>query len=83
MKLERTCMACRCKFEKGNLLRIVKEPNGKISIDESHKVNGRGMYICKNKECINKAIKSRAVSRAFKKDVGNEIYEQLGKLLWI
>ena len=83
MKLERTCMACRCKFEKGNLLRIVKEPNGKISIDESHKVNGRGMYICKNKECINKAIKSSAVSRAFKKDVGNEIYEQLGKLLWI
>ena len=52
MKLERTCMACRCKFEKGNLLRIVKEPNGKISIDESHKVNGRGMYICKNKESI-------------------------------
>ena len=80
MKLERTCMACRSKFEKGNLLRIVKEPNGNISIDESYKVNGRGMYICKNKECINKVIKTRAISRAFKKDVGNEIYEELGKI---
>ena len=81
MKLERTCMACRSKFEKADLLRIVKEPNGNITIDSTYKKNGRGMYICKNKECINKAIKSRAVSRAFKKDVGNEIYEQLGKLL--
>ena len=81
MKSERTCMACRTKAEKGALIRIVKEPNGNICIDETYKVNGRGMYVCKNQECISKAIKSRAVSRAFKKDVGNEIYEELGKLL--
>ena len=79
--LERTCMVCRTKAVKGNFVRVVKEPNGNISIDETYKINGRGMYICRNQECISKAIKTRAVSRAFKKDVGNEIYEKLGNLL--
>ena len=81
MKSERTCMACRNKAEKGALIRIVKEPDGKICIDVTHKKNGRGMYICKKQDCINKAIKTRAVSRAFKCDVGDKIYEDLGGIL--
>jgi len=80
---ERTCMVCRTKAVKNEFVRVVKEPNGKISIDQTYKINGRGMYVCKTQECISKAIKTKAVSRAFKKDVGSEIYEKLGKLLWI
>ena len=81
MKTERTCMACRNKAEKDAFIRVVKEPDGNICIDNTYKKNGRGMYICKNKECVGKAIKTRAVSRAFKCDVGNKIYEDLGGLL--
>lgn len=78
---ERTCMVCRTKAEKGAFIRIVKEKNGQISIDNTQKKDGRGMYICKTQQCISKAIKSRAVSRAFKCDGGNKIYEDLGDLL--
>ena len=78
---ERTCMACRNKSEKGDLIRIVKEKKGQISIDNTYKINGRGMYICKNKECIQKAIKTRAVSRAFRQEVPNSIYEKLEEML--
>ena len=78
---ERTCSVCRTKAVKGEFVRVVKEPNGQISIDETYKKNGRGMYICKTKDCIAKAIKTKAVSRSFKKDVGLEIYEKLGNLL--
>ena len=78
---ERTCSVCRKKAEKGAFIRIVKEPDGNISIDNTYKKNGRGMYICSNQECISKAIKTRAVSRAYKKDVGDEIYRELEGLL--
>ena len=59
---ERTCAVCRKKAEKGAFIRIVKEINGQVSIDNTQKKDGRGMYICNNKECIFKAIKSKAVS---------------------
>lgn len=78
---ERMCMSCRSKAVKESLIRIVKDKNGQINIDNSKKQDGRGMYICNNKECIEKAIKTKAVSRAFKCDVGTQIYEDLGKLL--
>ena len=80
-KPERTCMVCRTKTDRNNLIRVVRGVDGSISIDKTQKVNGRGMYICNTQECISKAIKTRAVSRAFKKDVGNQIYEDLGDLL--
>ena len=59
---ERTCFVCRNKAEKNHLIRVVKQKNGQITIDETYKINGRGMYICKNKDCIAKAIKTKAVS---------------------
>ena len=77
---ERTCSVCRKKAEKGAFIRIVKEPDGKISIDNTYKKNGRGMYVCRNSDCISKAIKTRAVSRAFKCEVDNKIYEDLGDM---
>ena len=80
-KPERTCMVCRTKTDRNNLIRVVRGVDGSISIDKTQKVSGRGMYICNTQECISKAIKTRAVSRAFKKDVGNQIYEDLGDLL--
>ena len=76
---ERTCAACRNKAQKQNLIRVVKNKQNEILIDETHKMNGRGMYICANDDCINKAVKSRAINRSFKTNVDDSIYEELVK----
>lgn len=76
---ERTCAVCRKKAGKDQFIRIVKS-DGKVFIDKTYKANGRGMYICGNSECIAKAIKTKAVNRAFKKEIPDEIYEELKSL---
>lgn len=75
----RTCTSCRRKGEKNEFIKIVRT-NGDIVIDKDNKLNGRSMYICKNHDCISKAIKSRAVNRTFKTDVSEKIYEELRAL---
>ena len=58
-------------------MRIVKNKEGEIFIDLTGKANGRGAYICKDSECLKKAIKSKALNRAFKMEVPDEVYEKL------
>lgn len=72
----RTCIACRKQNDKNNLIRIVK--NGEeIKLDVSGKLNGRGAYICNSLDCIEKCIKSKAINRTFKTNVGPEVYSKL------
>lgn len=71
----RQCSACRGHFEKRQLLRVVRTPEGNVTVDTKGKVNGRGVYICKNEECLEKAIKSRALSRALEVPVTDEVIE--------
>ena len=73
----RTCMGCNEKKPKKELVRIVKNKEGQIFLDPIGKANGRGAYICKDAECLQKAIKSKALNRAFKIEVPNEVYENL------
>lgn len=70
---ERQCILCREKFSKNMLIRIVKNSSG-ISIDETHKKEGRGAYICR--ECIKSGdlLKKRVLDRAFREKVPDEIY---------
>ena len=53
---ERLCVSCRNMYPKKDLIRVVKLDDGTYFIDETNKCNGRGAYICKNQECINKCI---------------------------
>lgn len=76
---ERMCAVCRKKGNKNSLIRIVKDNNGNIFIDQTCKANGRGMYICKSQECVGNAFKSRAVNRSFKVNADPAIYEELKK----
>lgn len=76
---ERMCAVCRNKAPKQNLLRIVKTKENEILIDETHKMNGRGMYICLNDDCVNKAYKTKAINRSFKTNVEDGIYEEIIK----
>ncbi|HBC84360.1 MAG TPA: DUF448 domain-containing protein [Clostridiales bacterium] len=74
---QRSCIGCNIKKDKKDLIRIVKDKDGNISIDKTGKANGRGAYICDNIECLEKAIKSKRLERTFEKSIDSEIYENL------
>lgn len=73
----RMCTGCREMKPKKELIRVVKTAEKEIKIDLIGKLNGRGAYICKNKDCLQKAHKSNALSRAFEMNVSAEVYEGL------
>ncbi len=73
----RMCTGCREMKPKRELIRIVKTVDDEIKLDLTGKLNGRGAYICKSCDCLVKAQKSNAFSRAFSCAVSNEIYENL------
>lgn len=73
----RMCIGCRQMKPKQELERIVKTPTGEIVIDKTNKLAGRGAYICKYGDCIQKAQKSNALSNTFKVQVDREIYSRL------
>ena len=73
------CIGCREMKPKQELIRVVKSPEGDISLDATGKKNGRGAYVCKNIDCIKKIAKQKALSRAFGIPVEQEIYDTLQK----
>ena len=60
----RMCVACREMRPKKELLRIVRTTDGTVEVDRTGKKNGRGAYLCAREECLNKALKIRALNRA-------------------
>ena len=76
-KPERTCIVCRKKGSTENFLKIAKNKNGEFAIERDVKLEGRGAYICKTKECAEKCAKTRALNRVFKMVVPQEVYEEL------
>lgn len=77
MKSERTCIACREKGDKSKFIKIVYNKSGEIKISNGLQLDGRGAYICKNSDCINKCYKSKALNRTFKTAIPQEFYEEL------
>ena len=73
----RRCISCNEQKEKNDLLRIVRTVEGNIEIDLTGKKNGRGAYICKNENCLNKLIKSKRLERILEIPVQNEFYEEI------
>lgn len=73
----RMCVGCREMKPKAQLVRVVKTSEGEITLDKTGKLNGRGAYICKDKECLKKAQKSNALSRAFETSVSQDVYKSL------
>ena len=76
---QRQCVGCREMKDKKALLRVVKSPEGEISLDFTGKKPGRGAYVCHAVECLQRARKSRALERAFETAITPEIYEALEK----
>lgn len=79
---KRTCIGCNEVKDKKELIRIVKNKEGEISVDKTGKANGRGAYLCDNIECLEKAIKTKKLERTFESSIENKIYEDLrGEML--
>lgn len=78
---ERTCMGCNAKKFKKDLIRVVKNKENQIIIDKTGKQEGRGTYICNNIDCLEKAIKSKRMEKAFEMKFSEEVYENLKKLI--
>ncbi len=76
-KPTRRCMGCNEAKEKQELLRIVKSKEGIIEVDLTGKKNGRGAYICKTEECLDRVIKSKRLQKALEHEISQEIYENL------
>ena len=70
----RMCISCRELKEKRNLLRIVKNSEGKIFLDYSSKASGRGAYICDNPDCIKRLKQKRLLNKTFSCEVDDGIY---------
>lgn len=75
----RMCVGCGEMKPKIELTRIVKTPENDILVDKKGKTNGRGAYICRNTECLNKAIKAKRLERTFETAISEEIYNTLKK----
>ena len=76
-KPQRTCLGCRELKNKDELIRIVRSPEGEVSVDLTGKKNGRGAYLCRHASCLQKAVKSRALGRALKTEIPAETLAHL------
>ena len=74
---QRQCVGCREMKDKKSLLRVVKSPEGTVSLDFGGKKPGRGAYVCRDPQCLKKARKSRALERMLETGIPDEVYEAL------
>lgn len=75
----RMCIGCREMKPKNDLIRVVKTPEGEVTLDTTGRKNGRGAYVCKNRECLQKIRKRKALSNAFSMFIDDSVYDSLEK----
>ena len=74
---KRMCVGCMEMFDKRSLIRVVRTPEGDITLDFKGKMNGRGAYLCKNPACLVKAGRNKGLERAFKVNIPDELINRL------
>ena len=73
----RQCLGCRVMKPKRELVRVVKSPEGDVTLDFKGKKPGRGAYVCPNADCLKRAVKTKALSRAFGTPIPETVMEEL------
>lgn len=73
----RQCVGCGEMKGKRDMLRVLRTAEGEICLDTTGKKNGRGAYICRSKECLQKARRNRGLERSFKVSISGEVYDAL------
>ena len=76
---QRQCMGCRERRSKREMIRVVRSPEGDVSLDFGGKKNGRGAYLCPNMECLKKAIRSKSLDRSLEVTIPDDVYDRLQK----
>ncbi len=74
---QRRCMACYSSKDKYSLIRIVRTAEGKIILDTTGKIDGRGAYICKDIKCLEKVIKTNRIGKILNSNIDNKIYDDI------
>ncbi len=77
----RQCIGCREMKPKKEMVRIIRTPVNEICLDKTGKLNGRGAYLCPNAECYRRAVRSKAIERALKVAIPDDIYKAIGEEL--
>ena len=77
----RRCVGCMEQRPKRELIRVVRSPEGEISLDTTGKKSGRGAYLCPDPACLAKARKARRLERALECEIPDEVYERIEKEL--
>lgn len=77
----RQCLGCREHKPKSELIRVVRSPEGTVSLDAKGRKPGRGAYICPDPACLKRAVKSKALERAFQAPVPPEVLDTLTRQL--
>ena len=73
----RMCTGCRTSKPKKELVRVVRDPEGCISVDLTGKKSGRGAYICRSEDCLRKARKQKSLERALDCAIEQNVYDRL------
>ena len=76
-KSPRTCVGCGEESPKRELIRIIRTPEGEVRYDPTGKANGRGAYLCRCSDCVVLAKKKKALSRALRTEVSEDVYDSL------
>ena len=77
----RTCVVTREQFPKNELIRVLRTPDGTVTVDTKGKANGRGAYLKKDREVILKAQKTKVLDKILEVSVPEEIYQVLLELI--
>ena len=78
---QRSCVICRTQKNKNDLLRIVKNKENIVRIDEKGKESGRGAYICYNMDCLEKAKKTKKLEKSLDTKIDEEIYMKVEEII--
>lgn len=76
---QRQCIGCGEMKDKKDMIRVLKTPEGEITLDATGRKNGRGAYLCPSMECLKRARKGKGLERSFKMAIPEEVYEVLEK----
>lgn len=77
----RQCLGCNEHFPKSELVRVLRAPDGSVMIDVTGKKSGRGAYICKDQNCLKKALKSKRIDKTLECTVPEELYSEIAESL--
>ena len=79
----RKCTGCGEHFPKNTLIRVLRTPEGEVTLDLTGKMSGRGAYICMNPSCLKKARKSRRIESSLECAISEELYEKMEEELTV